>query len=351
MIRKVLIVDDDEIWLRLIKKKFSSFADAFETVTAADGMEAVQKLKEQAISLVVTDLQMPHMDGLTLLAHLSEQYPDIPVIIMTAYSSPNSKKSVLDGGAAGYIEKPFVVEDLAEKINTTLEKESEGGTLQTVPLDMFIQLIEMEQKTCTIRVLNKSTGNKGVLFFNNGNLMEARYRSLQGTEAAYRIFSWDKVTLSIQDECAIKEKRIEGDLQAILFDAMRMKDELEASQPPEPDKDVPAGKRTKPSPTPQAAAKTTETEVADTPSARIQKRLTAAGSIKGIQGVSPDAQWDSFLTRAGAVGAFFDAGNLRAVFLGSGGVNDAILVPGEQTTILRVTSECARDRILDLLSE
>ncbi|MBI9083053.1 MAG: response regulator [Desulfobacterales bacterium] len=376
MIRKVLIVDDDQIWLRLIKKKFENFSESFETVTAIDGMEAVQKLKERAISLVVTDLQMPHMDGLTLLAHLSEQYPDIPVIIMTAYSSPNSKKSVLDGGAAGYIEKPFVVEDLAEKIKATLEKESEGGTLQTVPLDMFIQLIEMEQKTCTIRIRNKATGKQGVLFFNNGNFMEARYHDLQGTEAAYKIFAWDKVTLSIQDDCTIKEKRIEGDLQAILFDAIRMKDEATGDStvdeaPPQTlmgsiDLSPEEVLDTAPNEAlPQALMESDDLPMEadmDTappppepfraPADQIRDRIAShMGQVKGINDIYRDSSWDNLLAHTASLGQFFDAGSLKSAFIAKGDTNDYIILPGKPTTVVAVGTDCPRDRLLNLLNE
>ena len=352
MIRNVLIVDDDQIWLRLIKKKFENFSESFETITAMDGMDAVQKLKAHAISLVVTDLQMPHMDGLTLLAHLSEQYPDIPVIIMTAYSSPNSKKNVLDSGAAGYIEKPFVVEDLAKKILATLEKESEGGTLQTVPLDMFIQLIEMEQKTCTIRVRNKSTGKQGVLFFNNGNFMEARYHNLQGKEAAYKIFAWDKVTLSIQDDCAIKEKRIEGDLQAILFDAICMKDERTGDIPADPS---PAQRLTKSASLPRETDADTEptpavplTDASD----QIHDRIAShRGQVRGINDIYRDSSWNHLLARTASLGRFFDAGELKSVFVARGDANDYILLPGNPATVVAVSNDCPRDRLLNLLNE
>ena len=225
MIKKVLFVDDDRILRRMIQKKFEKYEDTFSAITAEDGLDAVEKLKQNTISLVVTDLQMPRMDGFALLAHLSEKYPDIPVIVQTGYGTPKSKKSALERGAAGYIEKPFKVEQLADKIIVTLEKESEGGILHTIPLEMFIQLIEMEQKTCTIRVVNKTSGELGVLFFKSGDLMDARFGGQHGKPAAYEIFSWDQVTLSIEDDCAIKDKRIDENLQAILFDVIRLKDE------------------------------------------------------------------------------------------------------------------------------
>ncbi len=128
----------------------------------------------------------------------------------------------MDTGAADYIEKPFIVEELVGQILQMLKKENEGGTLQTVSMGMFIQLIEMEQKTCTVRVFNKITGNQGVLFFHKGDLMDARINDRRGNTPAYEIIGWDSVTISIQNECTITEKRVEGGLQAILLDAMRI---------------------------------------------------------------------------------------------------------------------------------
>ncbi|MBW1898434.1 MAG: response regulator [Deltaproteobacteria bacterium] len=238
MIKKVLFVDDDRILCRKILKKLERYKKRFTILTAADGLDAVDKMKEKTISLVITDLQMPKWDGFALMAYLSEEYPDIPVIVQTAHSTPKAKKIALSRGAAGYIEKPYNVDDLGQKIIATLKKESEGGILQSIPLEMFIQLIEMEQKTCTIRVVEKKSGKHGVLFFKNGDLLDARISSLHGKSIAYEIFSWNEVTLSIQDECAVDKKRIDGDLQAILFEAIRLKDEaaekeeLEANKKP-----------------------------------------------------------------------------------------------------------------------
>lgn len=353
MTQKVLIVDDDHIWLRLIKKKFENYADTFTTLTALDGKEAVDSLKENMVSLVVTDMQMPEMDGLALLAHLSENYPDIPVIIMTAYSTPSSKKTVLDGGAAGYIEKPFVVEDLATKIIKTLQKETEGGTLQTVPLDMFIQLIEMEQKTCTIRVFNKITENKGILFFHKGDLMDARINNRQGNDAASEIFAWDSVTLSIQDECAIKQKKIKGELQAILFDAMRMKDEAEgapedfAEKPPEAKKPAPpkaAAKKVSPKKAaPQKAAELSF------PDLLRQKYKAAAGSTDSMDDIYVDDSWFELLEHVKIIAPLFSAGPLKLCYVNRGEGLNLVIIPGDEPTVLAVTGNWPRDRVLEAL--
>jgi len=348
MTPKVLIVDDDHIWLRLIKKKFENYSDTFTTLTAPDGEAAVASLKDNMVSLVVTDMQMPKMDGLALLAHLSENYPDIPVIIMTAYSTPSSKKTVLEGGAAGYIEKPFVVEDLATKIIKTLQKETEGGTLQTVPLDMFIQLIEMEQKTCTIRVFNKLTQKKGILFFYKGDLLDARINNRQGNTAAYEIFAWDSVALSIQDECAITTKKIKGELQAILFDAMRMKDEAGVA-PEDFEEKSPEPKKASPPKAPAQQAAPKKPVQLSYPDMLRKKFKAAAGSTDSLADIYVDGSWYELLEHAKFIAPLVSAGSLKLCFINRGERLNLIVMPGDEPTVMTVTADCPRDQVLEAL--
>ena len=327
--KNVLIVDDDRILRRLIKNKLDKLADTFTSILAENGREAVDLLKAHPVSLVVTDLQMPEMDGFALLAHLSAHYPDIPVVILTAYSTPDAKKKVLAGGAIGYLEKPFVIEDLSRQITRALARESEGGMLQTVPLETFVQLIEMEQKTCTIRVTEKQSGRQGVLFFRGGDLMDARVGDHQGQDAAYEIFSWEKVTLSIQDDCALKEKRIADGLQAILFDAMRLRDEAQADGPGDFEEEMasagaPAPQPLDAEPSVLAPADALPDDAwpppsdSDPPSSldRLRREVTAvARGRDGVEDIYSDAAWDPLMHAAAALGRAFTAGRLRACYI------------------------------------
>ena len=167
------------------------------------------------------------MDGFALLTHLSKFYPDIPVIVQTGQSTPKTKQIAMESGAISYIEQPFKVKDLGQLILSTLEKESDGGILKRFALEMFIQLIEMEMKTCTVRVTEEASGEQGILFFWEGALMDARIRNRSGKQVAFEIFCWDDVTFSVQDDCKLAKKRINEDLQSLLFEAIRYKDETE----------------------------------------------------------------------------------------------------------------------------
>jgi len=227
MAKKVLIVDDDKEILSVLKKDLGKYSRAFSVLTAEDGQAAVEMLKRNKISLVVTDLKMPKMDGLTLLTHLKNHYPDIFAIIITGYSTPENKKQAQKQGAVGFIEKPFATDDLAKRIFATLKRESDGGVLHGMAPGTFLQLVEMEQKTCTIRLTHDKTGNQGALFFNEGELLDARINEIHGRDAAYKILAWEEATLAIQESCTLSENKIQADLQAILLEAMRLKDEEE----------------------------------------------------------------------------------------------------------------------------
>lgn len=230
MIKNVLFVDDNQILCRFIQKKFNRYKDTFSVITAADGLDALEKLKEKNISLVITNLQMPNMDGFALLTHLSKHFPDIPVIIQTGQNETKTKQIALESGAISYLEQPFKVEDMGQLILSTLERESEGGILKRFSLEIFLQLVEMEMKTCTVRAIDKTSGEQGVLFFREGDLMDARIKNRTGKQAAFEIFCWNDVIMSIQDNCKLTKKRIDGDLQSLLFEAIRFKDEAANQQ-------------------------------------------------------------------------------------------------------------------------
>ena len=338
MIKKVLFVDDDPILRHIIQKKFAKYKHSFTVITAGDGLEAIKKLNENTISLVVTDLQMPKMDGLSLLAHLSEKYPDIQVIVQTGHGTPESKKIALERGAAGYIEKPLNAEDLGQKIIFTLKKESEGGTLMSVTLEMFLQLIEMEQKTCTIRVIEKKSGKQGALFFKDGDLLDARFSALRSNSAAYELFSWGKVTLSIQYDCAIKKKKIDGDLQALLIDAVRLRDEAGENE-----KLVAEAQETKDIEESKPKALPVEDIVRN-------KLGKVKGGSKYLRDIYQDNSWSELVKQASEVGKFFVAGTLKSCYIDRGEATDFILLPGKEITVISIDPKCPRDRFLRALN-
>jgi len=379
MIPKVLIVDDDQAWLRLIQAELEEHTNSFVVIVADSGDAALDILKNNDISLVVSDLRMPGMDGFDLLATILKVYPDIPVFIVTAYDKPKTRDVVFKSGAAGYLKKPFSGDELAEEIINTLQKKSEGGNLHNVSLDTFLQLIEMEQQTCTLRIVSKKQGRGGVIFFRDGDIMNARIGDQQGKAAAYEILSWSRVSLAIEHDCVFHDKKIDGDLQAILLDAMRSKDEGEENKRnAESDEseiflDAPlAGKKSKSAEkksrqkkqsVPKKKQKTsgqlkvkTKKKAPDLSEMsaveRIRHRIqTEIGNRNGLLDIYLDQTWEGLVYRALDIGEAFSGGRLNVLYVNKGSNGQFIVVPGEETAVIKIDADSPRDRIVDILSE
>ncbi len=232
--KKVLIVDDDESFLHGLIDGFKAYEDKFSITTAGDGMEAVEVLKSEDIDLVLTDLKMPRMDGFALVAHLSSNYSEIPVIVMTAFGTPEMEDNLRDMGTFQYIEKPIDFRTLVEKTLKGLAGPSKGY-ITGVSLSSFLQLLELDKKSCTLTI--HAGSKKGVMYFRDGDLLDARVKNLKGSEAAFAIVSWKNVEIEIDNQCSITERNIQESLGFILLEGCRRKDESNAAQNPIPESD------------------------------------------------------------------------------------------------------------------
>ncbi len=221
---KVLIVDDSEMLLNYLKESFKEYADIFEVVLALNGLEAMDVLKAQSISLLVTDLQMPEIDGLGLLAYTQKYHKDIPAIVMSAHGTPALVEK-LQNQILNFISKPFRAEKLAEVIKSALKKGKPDGSLTGISISSFLQLVEMEQKTCICSI--ESLGHpKGFFYFHGGELFHAIYGNLNGEEAAIAMIQLDDITINFRDPPKRKIPRaINKGLMTLLLDGMQKKDE------------------------------------------------------------------------------------------------------------------------------
>jgi len=116
---KILIVDDSALEARLAAKILEHHLPV-EIIFAQDGLEALECIAAQAPDLVLTDMQMPRMDGLTLSARVRVSFPFIPVILMTAYGSEETALTALREGAASYVPKRHLARDLVDTVRSVL---------------------------------------------------------------------------------------------------------------------------------------------------------------------------------------------------------------------------------------
>lgn len=116
---KILVVDDEALLVKGIR--FNLQNEGYEVITGSDGLEAVQAVQAQHPDLVVLDVMMPNMDGLSACAKIRE-FSDVPIIMLTAKDDVSDKVMGLDMGADDYMTKPFAIEELLARIRVALKK-------------------------------------------------------------------------------------------------------------------------------------------------------------------------------------------------------------------------------------
>jgi two-component system, NtrC family, sensor kinase len=124
MTAKILVVDDEKDLERLINQKFRKNirGQYFEFVYASNGVEALKKLQEEApIDMVLSDINMPGLDGLSLLTKINEFDPTIKTVIMSAYGDMEKIRTAMNRGAFDFLTKPLDFQDLEITIKRTLE--------------------------------------------------------------------------------------------------------------------------------------------------------------------------------------------------------------------------------------
>ncbi len=112
--KRILVVDDDPFVRAIIVKIFSALGH--ECVAAADGLEAVERLHETAFAVVITDMLMPKMNGMQLLAHIKEHHPGTDVLVITGHSETFIYSNIINAGGSDFVIKPFDNDELEAKV-------------------------------------------------------------------------------------------------------------------------------------------------------------------------------------------------------------------------------------------
>ena len=130
---KILVVDDEDLLVKGIR--FNLQNEGYEVITGSNGLEAVAAAKSESPNLIVLDVMMPEMDGLTACSVIRE-FSDVPIILLTAKADDMDKLIGFDNGADDYLTKPFNILELKARIRALLrragEKDTKAAALLTI---------------------------------------------------------------------------------------------------------------------------------------------------------------------------------------------------------------------------
>jgi DNA-binding NtrC family response regulator len=158
---QILLVDDDPMLLQALSQTIELRTSVVEVETADSVQAALASLQEHTYSAIVSDIKMPGMDGLELLAHAQERHPDTPVLLITGHSDHQLAIKALRGGAYDYILKPVDRDDFIASLQRALytyqlrqQVEEQQRTLERYSLSLE-RLVE--QRTHELEAAKKAT--------------------------------------------------------------------------------------------------------------------------------------------------------------------------------------------------
>lgn len=174
---KILLIEDEEILRNVIIKRLK--VENFRVDDCANGEEALKFLQTSSYDLVISDIMMPIMDGITFIQEVRQSGNTIPILLLTARGSVESKVLGLNVGADDYIVKPFEFEELIARIHAIVRRSKQGGNNTII-----VSKLKIEPRSRTVYYDNKritlTTKEFDLLYYlvSNQNIVLSRQQIL-----------------------------------------------------------------------------------------------------------------------------------------------------------------------------
>jgi response regulator RpfG family c-di-GMP phosphodiesterase len=233
---RLLVVEDEQFMQALIKLHMVN--EGFEVVTAENGAAAIKCMKQQKPDLIISDVMMPLMDGLTLCRVIAKDpaLKDIPFLLISGNKSLENRVEGLKLGAIDYITKPFDLEELSLKINTILKRDKRirkepdatrgiEGRLEEMPLPEIVQILNLGLKTAQVEIHYEPGGVHGTVYFSRGEINFVSTEKCEGEDAFCEMLKWDQGSFKIRHGIQPPSVNISKSTMGLLMDGMKIIDE------------------------------------------------------------------------------------------------------------------------------
>ncbi len=211
---------------RLLKARPGDHVEAVN-----DGESALAILREYGVDVLIADIRMPGMSGIELVLKARSIYPDLPVIVMTAFQSADVER--LNGSAfTGFLEKPFEFEILRAMVEEALAPKDVGfsGAISVQTLPDVVQLYVLSSTTGALTIRHR--GEDGVVYFAQGSILHAATSSQRGDDAFYEIMMWSGGEFSMRLGSMAPEQSVTSNWQELLMESVRRIDESRRGDAP-----------------------------------------------------------------------------------------------------------------------
>jgi len=245
---KVLLLDDDQDLLELYREMLARLPSRPEIHTATSGARAIALLDSEVFSLLISDLNMPKMDGLQVLTIVRRKFPELRTAVMTSVVDAQFRTRAYAMGIDLFLEKPNSTQEITfflDCIESLLGRETDGGFrgVQSKSLVDLIQLECLSQSSSVLKVTNGAFAGK--IWFHNGEVVDAESQDLKGEPAFRKILSWKTGNFEILPADPERPRTIFNSYQGLLLESAQAMDEANtrsADEETEPGGEAPAGR-------------------------------------------------------------------------------------------------------------
>ena len=224
--KTIVIIENEAVELEAMVSLFEQWQKEINVLTAKEERAAISIMSQHHVDLVVCDLALPKgdtLDGFSLLTHT---FPYVPCIALSTERGASSAEA-MKRGASHYLEKPIVAAELLQHAADLMDTGT-SGTIKGIPIHSFLQMLESEEKTCTLQVNHKN--DTGLLYIQNGLLIGAETKNYIGEEAAHLILSWQETVVQLRYFNCQRKRQINKPLLSIIMEAFRLRSEKEREQ-------------------------------------------------------------------------------------------------------------------------
>jgi CheY-like chemotaxis protein len=235
--RRILVADDEALFRSSAAESLRARFRGAEVLEAEDGAAALAVLERVPVDVLVTDLQMPNLGGLEVLARISSRRMPVQIVVVSAHMTDPMRDALDDLGALVWMDKPIDLDALHRAVERMLA--IPRAHVSGVTLAGFVQLLEVEHQTCAVRVL--SPDGVGTLVFEAGALVDAWTVDAEGDGAAMAILGFRDCTIDVIGMLRTDVQRVTKPLSFLLLDSARRADESRGSLPDAQEVDSPDG--------------------------------------------------------------------------------------------------------------
>ncbi len=231
---KILLLDDDPDILGLYQQMLLQLPSQPDVHIASSGARAMAMLDSEPFNVLVTDLHMPKMDGLQVIAIVRRKYPQLRTVIITALTDEQMRARAYALGIDLYLEKPKGHQEfslLLECVESLLDKEQTAG-FRGVQSTTLVDLIQLECLSGSSSVLKITNGRFDArIWIQDGIVIDAETDELTGEEAFKRVLSWRTGNFEIFPPEADRPRRIQTSYHGLLLESAQALDEAKLDQP------------------------------------------------------------------------------------------------------------------------